>query len=277
MTYKDIVNQIKLKKSFLCVGLDSDIAKIPEFFKKYDNPVFEFNKQIIDATQKYAIAYKPNLAFYEALGIKGWEALEKTTQYIKNNFPEIFLIADAKRGDIGNTSQLYAKAFFETLPFDAITVAPYMGSDSVSPFLSYKNKWVIILALTSNQGASDFQFIEDKSSGLKIYQTILKTAFNWGHKENIMFVIGATKADMLKEVRQIVPDHFLLVPGIGAQGGKLEEVVNFGINSKCGLIVNASRSIIFASKNKDFAEQAATEAHKLQNEMNNLLKINKII
>lgn len=272
MTYNQIFEQIKAKKSFLCVGLDSDIIKIPEFLKKYDDPVFEFNKQIIEATNQYSIAYKPNLAFYEALGKKGWETLEKTANYIKTKYPEIFLIADAKRGDIGNTSQLYAKAFFETLPFDAITVAPYMGSDSVSPFLEYKDKWVIVLSLTSNKGASDFQLIEDKTDGKKLFEKVLSKAYRWGSKENTMFVVGATKADMLVDVRKIVPDHFLLVPGVGTQGGSLEEVAKFGLNNTCGLIVNASRSILFASNGENFAIEAAKEACNLQKSMETLLK-----
>lgn len=267
--YNQLFEQIKKKKSFLCVGLDSDIAKIPQYLLTAEDPVFEFNKAIIDATAEVAIAYKPNIAFYESRGLAGWKSLENTVRYIKTNYPEIFTIADAKRGDIGNTSQMYAKAFLETLDFDSITVAPYMGEDSVIPFLQYPGKWVILLALTSNKGAFDFQFFEN--SGEKLYEKVLKRSQDWGDKQNMMYVVGATKAEMLEGIRQIVPDHFLLVPGVGAQGGSLEEVAKFGMNSHCGLIVNSSRGIIFADKTERFAERAAEEARKLQQDMMRLL------
>ena len=252
MTYNQIVENIKKKKSFLCVGLDSDIRKIPQFLLQEKDPVFEFNRQIIDETSQYTVAYKPNLAFYECRGAEGWDTLQKTVRYIRQNYPDIFLIADAKRGDIGNTSGMYARAFFEEMDFDAITVAPYMGSDSVAPFLEYQGKWIILLALTSNKGASDFQFLTNSESGENLFESILRTSQNWGTKENTMFVVGATKAEMLTRVREIVPDHFLLVPGIGAQGGSLTEVAENGMNNNCGLIVNSSRGIIYASDDNDF-------------------------
>lgn len=267
--YNQLFEQIKKKKSFLCVGLDSDIAKIPQHLLTAGDPVFEFNKAIIDATVEVAIAYKPNIAFYESRGLAGWKSLENTVKYIKTNYPDIFTIADAKRGDIGNTSQMYAKAFLETLDFDSITVAPYMGEDSVTPFLQYPGKWVILLALTSNKGAFDFQFFEN--SGEKLYEKVLKKSQEWGDKQNMMYVVGATKAEMLEGIRKIVPDHFLLVPGVGAQGGSLEEVAKYGMNSHCGLIVNSSRGIIFADKTEHFAERAAEEARKLQQDMMRLL------
>lgn len=267
--YNQLFEQIKKKKSFLCVGLDSDIAKIPQHLLTAEDPVFEFNKAIIDATAEVAIAYKPNIAFYESRGLAGWKSLENTVKYIKTNYPDIFTIADAKRGDIGNTSQMYAKAFLETLDFDSITVAPYMGEDSVTPFLQYPGKWVILLALTSNKGAFDFQFFEN--SGEKLYEKVLKKSQEWGDKQNMMYVVGATKAEMLEGIRKIVPDHFLLVPGVGAQGGSLEEVAKYGMNSHCGLIVNSSRGIIFADKTEHFAECAAEEARKLQQDMMRLL------
>lgn len=270
MNYTALFEQIKKKKSFLCVGLDSDMAKIPSHLLKCDDPVFEFNKAIIDATAAYTIAYKPNIAFYECRGVEGWKSLEKTVKYIKSNYPEIFTIADAKRGDIGNTSEMYAKAFLGTLDFDSITVAPYMGEDSVTPFLKYGEKWVILLALTSNKGAFDLQFMEE--NGEKLYERVLKVSQNWGNKENMMYVVGATKAEMLGGIRKIVPDHFLLVPGVGAQGGSLEEVAKYGMNSHCGLIVNSSRGIIFADTTENYAVRAGEEACKLQQEMESLLK-----
>lgn len=270
MNYTALFEQIKKKKSFLCVGLDSDIAKIPAHLQQVTDPVFEFNKAVIDATAGVTIAYKPNIAFYESRGVEGWQSLEKTVTYIRQQYPEIFLIADAKRGDIGNTSQMYAKAFLETLNFDAITVAPYMGEDSVTPFLQYPEKWVILLALTSNKGAFDFQFREDK--GVKLYEAVLRKSQEWGDKQNMMYVVGATKAEMLGGIRDIVPDHFLLVPGVGAQGGSLQEVAKYGMNSHCGLIVNSSRGIIFADKTERFAVRAGEEARKLQGEMEILLK-----
>lgn len=269
MTYDQLFEQIKKKKSFLCVGLDSDIAKIPSHLLEEEDPVFAFNKAIVDATAEVAIAYKPNIAFYECRGVKGWRSLEKTVAYIKENYPEIFTIADAKRGDIGNTSQMYAKAFLETLDFDAITVAPYMGEDSVTPFLQYEGKWVVLLALTSNKGAFDFQFFEQE--GERLYERVLRKSQEWGNDRNMMYVVGATKADMLEGIRKIVPEHFLLVPGVGAQGGSLEEVAKYGMNNHCGLIVNSSRGIIFADKTENFARRAGEEARKLQADMERLL------
>lgn len=275
MNYTALFEQIGKKKSFLCVGLDSDIAKIPRHLLNTEDPVYEFNKAIVDATAAYTIAYKPNIAFYESRGVEGWKSLEKTVNYIRTNYPEIFTIADAKRGDIGNTSQMYAKAFLETLDFDSITVAPYMGEDSVTPFIQYKGKWVILLALTSNKGAFDFQFMEE--NGEKLYERVLKTSQQWGEKDNMMYVVGATKAEMLGGIRQIVPDHFLLVPGVGAQGGSLEEVAKYGMNAHCGLIVNSSRGIIFADMTENFAVRAGEEAHKLQQDMERLLKEKGVI
>ena len=275
MNYTALFEQIKKKKSFLCVGLDSDIAKIPQHLLKAEDPVYEFNKAIIDATAAYTIAYKPNIAFYESRGVEGWKSLEKTLEYIRTNYPEVFTIADAKRGDIGNTSQMYAKAFLETLNFDSITVAPYMGEDSVTPFIKYEGKWVILLALTSNKGAFDFQFMEE--NGEKLYERVLKVSQQWGNKDNMMYVVGATKAEMLGGIRKIVPDHFLLVPGVGAQGGSLEEVAEYGMNSHCGLIVNSSRGIIFADTTENFAVRAGEEAHKLQQDMERLLKEKKVL
>jgi orotidine-5'-phosphate decarboxylase len=272
MNSKFIFQQIKKKRSFLCVGLDTDIQKIPEHLFDTDDPVFIFNREIIDATASYAVAYKPNLAFYESLGTQGWQSLEKTVTYIRDIYPDIFIIADAKRGDIGNTSGLYARAFFETLEFDAVTVAPYMGEDSVKPFLAYPGKWVILLALTSNKGAADFQYLEDKGSGDRLFESVLKTSQNWGSAENMMYVVGATKAEKLKEVRDIVPDHFLLVPGVGAQGGSLQEVARNGMNSTCGLLVNSSRNIIYASDGEDFAQKAGEAAKEVQQEMKALLE-----
>lgn len=271
MDYTKLFEQIKKKKSFLCVGLDSDIAKLPAHLSGAQDPVFEFNKQIVEATAEVTIAYKPNIAFYESRGVEGWVSLERTVRYIKEHYPEIFIIADAKRGDIGNTSQMYAKAFLQTLDFDAITVAPYMGEDSVTPFLQYENKWVILLALNSNKGAFDFQFFES-GEGEKLYQKVLRKSQEWGNKQNMMYVVGATKAEMLGDIRNIVPDHFLLVPGVGAQGGSLEEVAKYGMNSHCGLIVNSSRGIIFADKTENFAARAGEEARKLQQAMEQLLR-----
>ncbi|MFW6290321.1 MAG: orotidine-5'-phosphate decarboxylase [Mariniphaga sp.] len=266
-----LFQQIKNKRSFLCVGLDTDIKKIPVHLADSSDPVFAFNKEIIDATAKYAVAYKPNLAFYESLGFKGWQSLEKTVAYVREKHPDIFLIADAKRGDIGNTSSLYARAFFEALDFDAVTVAPYMGEDSVKPFMDYPNKWVILLALTSNKGAADFQYLKNEESGDQLFESVLKTSQNWGSTDNIMYVVGATKAEKLKEIRLIVPDHFLLVPGVGAQGGSLQEVARNGMNSKCGLLVNSSRGIIYASTGENFAEKAGEAAKEVQQEMEALL------
>ena len=275
MTREEILKLMVEKKSFLCVGLDSDISKLPKHLMDCEDPVFEFNKQIIDATIDFTIAYKPNLAFYESRGTKGWQSLEKTIQYLNKTGGKIFTIADAKRGDIGNTSKLYARSFFGNndtlLNYDAVTVAPYMGEDSVSPFLEYKNKWVVLLALTSNKGAEDFQMLE--SDGKKIFAHVLERSKKWGDADNMMYVVGATQASMLADIRKIIPDHFLLVPGIGAQGGSLEEVAKYGLNDKFGLIVNASRSIIFASGEKDFAQKAKDEAWIIQKEMKKLMKL----
>ncbi len=272
MNQQQLFEEIQKKRSFLCVGLDTDIQKIPPHLLETSDPVFSFNKEIIDATAEFSVAYKPNLAFYESLGSKGLVSLEKTVSYIKKNYPEIFLIADAKRGDIGNTSNLYARAFFGEQDFDAVTVAPYMGEDSVKPFMTYPGKWVILLALTSNKGAFDFQFIEDRETGDKLFETVLKKSQQWGSEENLMYVVGATKAEKLKEIRAIVPNHFLLVPGVGAQGGSLQEVAHNGLNSKCGLLVNSSRGIIYASGEVDFAEKAKEAAREVQQEMEALLQ-----
>jgi orotidine-5'-phosphate decarboxylase len=264
MTREELITQIKKKKSFLCVGLDTDIKKIPVHLLRVKDPVFEFNRQIIDATIDYTVAYKPNLAFYESLGAKGWESLEKTIEYLPK---DVFTIADAKRGDIGNTSGLYARAFFELMNFDAITVAPYMGEDSVKPFLEYPGKWAILLALTSNKGSTDFQALKLDNAGKDLYQQVLETSSKWGSVENMMYVVGATKAESLAHIRTIVPDHFLLVPGVGAQGGSLADVAKFGMNKDCGLLVNASRSIIYADNSIDFSMAASKEAKLLQQEM----------
>lgn len=272
MNRKQLFENIKRKRSFLCVGLDTDINKIPEFlFDETQDAIFEFNKAIIDATSDLCVAYKPNLAFYESLGLQGWEALERTVDYIHENYPDQFVIADAKRGDIGNTSAMYARTFLGNMEFDAVTVAPYMGEDSVTPFLTYEDKWVILLALTSNKGAFDFQFISDYS-GEKLYEKVLKTSQDWGTTDNLMYVVGATKAEMLEGIRSIIPDHFLLVPGVGAQGGSLQEVARYGMNKQCGLLVNSSRQIIYASSGADFAVAARSEALKVQQEMDELLK-----
>lgn len=263
MTRKELIEQIRIKQSFLCVGLDTDLSKIPPHLLETEDPIFEFNKAIIDATKDFAVAYKPNIAFYECYGPKGWESLKKTIDYIPKN---IFTIADAKRGDIGNTSTYYAKTFFEYLNCDSVTVAPYMGEDSVTPFLEFDNKWVILLALTSNKGANDFQFTQD-AGGEELYKKVLRKSCEWGSDENLMFVVGATRAEGIGEVRKMVPNHFFLVPGVGAQGGSLEDVANYGWNQDCGLLVNSSRGIIYASNGHDFAEKAAVEAEKLQQEM----------
>jgi orotidine-5'-phosphate decarboxylase len=263
------------KRSFLCIGLDSEIDKIPTFLLKGKDPIFEFNKRIIDATHQYAVAYKPNVAFYECYGAKGWISLESTVGYIKENYPGIFVIADAKRGDIGNTSKMYAKAFFENMPFDAITVAPYMGEDSVTPFLSYKGNWVVLLALTSNKGADDFQYHNE--DGIKLFERVLTISQKWGTINNLMYVVGATHAELLKDIRQLVPDHFLLVPGVGAQGGSLEEVAKYGLNSKCGLLVNSSRGIIFADSTESFDKVAGEKAKEMQIEMEKHLRQHKLI
>ncbi len=277
MNHEELYQQIIEKESFLCIGLDTDIEKIPSFLKKKEYPLFEFNKSIIDNTYQYAIAYKINTAFYESIGTVGWENFEKTVKYIRNKYPNIFVIADAKRGDIGNTSNMYAKAFFKTINCDAITVSPYMGQDSISPFLNYPDKWIIILALTSNEGSSDFQTIIDKTSEMKLYEKVINITSRWGNKNNIMYVVGATKAEMLKNIRNIIPDNFILVPGIGAQGGSLEDVVHYGINKKCGLIINNSRNIIYADNSNQYAVTAAQKAHEMQIQMSKLLKTHGII
>lgn len=271
MNREQLFEQIRKKRSFLCVGLDSDILKIPAHLKETSDPIFAFNKEIIDATQDLCVAYKPNLAFYESLGVSGWESLEKTVHYIRQKYPELFIIADAKRGDIGNTSNLYARAFFDRMDFDAVTVAPYMGQDSVKPFMTYLDKWVILLALTSNKGAADFQFQKNESTGDLLYESVLKTSQQWGDTDNMMYVVGATKAEKLEEIRELVPDHFLLVPGVGAQGGSLEEVAKYGMNDQCGLLVNSSRAIIYASADTDFAEKAREAAMDVQVDMEELL------
>lgn len=275
MNQTELFENIVKKRSFLCVGLDSEIEKIPSFLLKEKDPVFEFNKRIIDATHKYSIAYKPNVAFYECYGSKGWLTLEATVRYIKENYPDIFVIADAKRGDIGNTSKMYAKEFLENMPFDAITVAPYMGEDSVTPFLSYKEKWVVLLALTSNKGADDFQYHNE--DGIKLFERVLSVSQKWGTFNNMMYVVGATRAEMLKDIRKIVPDHFLLVPGVGAQGGSLEDVARYGMNSKCGLLVNSSRGIIFADSTENFDKIAGDKAHEMQIEMETYLSEHSLI
>ena len=266
MNRQQLINEIFTKKSFLCVGLDTDINKIPEHLKKEEDPIFAFNKAIIDATAPYCVAYKPNLAFYECYGLKGMIAFEKTIKYLKENHPNHFIIADAKRGDIGNTSKMYAQTFFEEYNLDSVTVAPYMGEDSVKPFLEYDGKWVILLALTSNKGSHDFQLTEDKQ-GERLFEKVLKKSQEWGTTENLMYVVGATQGKMFVDIRRIVPNHFLLVPGVGAQGGSLQEVCRYGMTKDCGLLVNSSRGIIYASKDEDFAEIAAQKAKELQLEM----------
>ena len=275
MTTSEIVTQIRKKKSFLCIGLDVDLQKIPTFLLEKEDPIFEFNKAIIDATHHLFVAYKPNIAFYEAYGIKGWISLEKTIKYINQNHPEIFTIADAKRGDIGNTSNMYAKAFFEDLSFDSVTVAPYMGKDSVEPFLAFKNKHTILLALTSNAGAFDFQTKE--IDGKEVYKQVLETSKGWENSKNLMYVVGATKASYLADIRKIIPESFLLVPGVGAQGGNLQEVCNYGMTDQIGLLINSSRGILYASKQADFAEAAAKKASELQAQMAEVLDSHPLI
>ncbi len=273
MTKQQLFSEIVRKNSYLCIGLDSDIKKIPKFLLDFEDPIYEFNKRIIDATSDFCVAYKPNIAFYEASGTKGWESLRKTLEYIPQN---CFTIADAKRGDIGNTSHLYARAFFDKsasgMSFDSVTVAPYMGKDSVEPFLEFPEKWVILLALTSNEGSKNFQFLQ-LQHGCQLFEEVLKTSSTWADDERLMYVVGATQAESLTKVRQIVPNHFLLIPGVGAQGGSLEEVSKLGMNSSCGLLVNSSRGIIYASSENDFAERAAFESEKIQLEMKNYLAL----
>ena len=271
MTKEQLFENILRKQSFLCVGLDTDIKKIPEHLLKEEDPIFAFNKAIIDATQDLCIAYKPNLAFYESLGVKGWIAFEKTVKYIKQHYPDQFIIADAKRGDIGNTSTMYARSFFEELDIDSVTVAPYMGEDSVSPFLAYPGKWVILLALTSNKGSHDFQLTAD-AEGERLFEKVLRKSQQWGSNEQMMYVVGATQGRAFEDIRRIVPDHFLLVPGVGAQGGSLEEVCKYGMNSQCGLIVNSSRGIIYVDKSEQFAVASRRAAQEVQAQMAEQLK-----
>lgn len=266
MNRQQLIEQIFAKRSFLCVGLDTDLKKIPQHLLKEDDPIFAFNKEIIDATAPYCVSYKPNLAFYEAFGVKGLVSFEKTIGYLKKNYPNHFIIADAKRGDIGNTSAMYARTFFEEYDVDSLTVAPYMGEDSVTPFLGYEGKWVILLALTSNKGSHDFQMTED-ANGQRLFEKVLEKSQQWGTPENMMYVVGATQGRMFEDIRRIAPDHFLLVPGVGAQGGSLQEVCRYGITRDCGLLVNSSRGIIYASNGEDFAQASAAAARELQQQM----------
>lgn len=267
MNRAKLIEQIRLKESFLCVGLDPDLNKMPKHLLAYEDPIFEFNKGIIDATKKYAVAYKPNLAFYECLGVTGWNSLQRTIEYIPD---ECLIIADAKRGDIGNTSLYYAKTFFETYNCNALTIAPYMGSDSVKPFLTYPDRWAVVLAMTSNQGAKDFQFIE--SENIPIFESVVRKCIEWGTPENLMFVVGATRSEDIAKIRKLAPEHFFLVPGVGAQGGSLDEVVKYGMNSDCGLLVNSSRGIIYADTSEDFKVGAKKEASKIQSAMEEHLR-----
>lgn len=276
MNRQELIKEIKTKQSFLCVGLDTDLKKVPTFLLQSDDPIFNFNKEIIDATAPYCVAYKPNLAFYEAFGVKGMVAFEETIKYLKENYPHHFIIADAKRGDIGNTSAMYARTFFEEYDIDALTVAPYMGEDSVTPFLTYKDKWVILLALTSNKGSHDFQMIEN-TNGKRLFEEVLYKSQQWGDRNNMMYVVGATQGRMFEDIRKIVPESFLLVPGVGAQGGSLEEVCKYGMTKDCGLLVNSSRGIIFASNGTDFSTVAAQKAKELQIEMAKQLNSHSIL
>ncbi len=270
MNKQQLFENIRRKKSFLCVGLDTDIKKIPQHLLTEEDPIFAFNKAIIDATADLCVAYKPNLAFYESLGLEGWKAFEKTVRYLKENYPDQFIIADAKRGDIGNTSEMYARSFFEHLDIDAVTVAPYMGEDSVKPFLNYEGHWVIVLGLTSNKGSQDFQFTTD-AQGERLFEKVLRVTQTWATDDQLMFVVGATQGKLFTDVRRVVPNHFLLVPGVGAQGGSLQEVAQYGMNDHCGLLVNSSRGIIYADKSEAFAGAARNEAQKIQQEMETLL------
>lgn len=276
MNRQELIKEIKTKQSFLCVGLDIDLKKVPTFLLQSDDPIFNFNKEIIDATAPYCVAYKPNLAFYEAFGVKGMVAFEETIKYLKENYPHHFIIADAKRGDIGNTSAMYARTFFEEYDIDALTVAPYMGEDSVTPFLTYKDKWVILLALTSNKGSHDFQMIEN-TNGKRLFEEVLYKSQQWGDCNNMMYVVGATQGRMFEDIRKIVPESFLLVPGVGAQGGSLEEVCKYGMTKDCGLLVNSSRGIIYASNGTDFSTVAAQKAKELQIEMAKQLNSHSIL
>ena len=276
MTRKELFENIKRKRSFLCVGLDTDIKKIPQHLLSEDEPIFAFNKAIIDATAQYCVAYKPNLAFYESLGVEGWIAFEKTVKYIQANYPDMFIIADAKRGDIGNTSEMYARSFFDHLNIDSVTVAPYMGEDSVKPFLGYEGKWVILLALTSNKGSHDFQMIKD-TEGEQLFERVMRTAQTWATPDEMMFVVGATQGERFTDVRKVAPKSFLLVPGVGAQGGSLQDVCKYGMIEDCGLLVNSSRGVIYVSKGEDFAEAAAKAAEEVQKEMEAILKERGIV
>lgn len=270
MTRQELIDNIRRKQSFLCVGLDTDLKKIPQHLLQEEDPIFAFNKAIIDATAPFCVAYKPNLAFYECFGLQGWQAFEKTIDYIKTNYPDQFIIADAKRGDIGNTSAMYARCFFEETGVDSLTVAPYMGEDSVTPFLQYEGKWVILLALTSNKGSHDFQLTAD-TQGERLFEKVLRTSQQWGTEEQMMYVVGATQGQLFEDIRRIVPNHFLLVPGVGAQGGSLEEVCRYGMNKGCGLLVNSSRAIIYADAGETFAQSAAAAAKEVQQQMASIL------
>lgn len=270
MNKQQLIENIRTKRSFLCVGLDTDLKKIPQHLLKEEDPIFAFNKAIIDATAPYCVAYKPNLAFYECFGLKGWVAFDKTVRYIKEHYPDLFIIADAKRGDIGNTSAMYARCFFEELDIDSLTVAPYMGEDSVTPFLQYKDKWVILLALTSNKGSHDFQLTEDKD-GVRLFEKVLRISQQWASDQQMMYVVGATQGRLFEDIRKIAPEHFLLVPGVGAQGGSLEEVCKYGMTKDCGLLVNSSRGIIYADSTENFATAAGQKAKELQQQMSALL------
>ncbi len=276
MNRKELFENIKRKKTFLCVGLDTDIKKIPVYLQEKEDPIFEFNKIIIDSTADLCVAYKPNLAFYESLGLEGWKAFEKTVRYIQAYYPDQFIIADAKRGDIGNTSEMYARSFFGHLDIDSVTVAPYMGEDSIKPFLGYPGKWVIVLGLTSNKGSQDFQFTTD-INGERLFEKVMRISREWADEDQMMYVVGATQGQLFEDVRKILPHHFLLVPGVGAQGGSLQEVVEYGINSSCGLLVNSSRKIIYAANDENFGAAAREEAKRVQEEMEYLLKAKKLI
>lgn len=277
MTATELYGQIREKGSFLCVGLDTDLDRIPKELLTTQDPIFEFNKAIVDATAPFTVAYKPNLAFYECHGAKGWNSLEKTVNYIRNNYPQQFIIADAKRGDIGNTSQMYAKTFFQLMDFDAVTLSPYMGKDTVEPFLNFDNKWVILLALTSNQSFNDFQLEYNQETKKHLFETVIEKSKQWGTENNTMYVVGATRAEMLIKVREHAPNHFLLIPGVGAQGGSLEEVAKYGFNNQCGLLVNSSRGILYADNGPDFAKASAEAAKELRNLMTQLLKQSNLL
>lgn len=277
MTSDQLFEQIRIKKSFLCIGLDTDLSKIPQHILTNEDPIFEFNKAIIDATEDLVVAVKPNLAFYEVHGAAGWNSLSKTVKYIRSKYPDLFIIADAKRGDITSTAKMYARTFFQSIDCDAITISPYMGKDSVEPFLGYKNKWVILLALTSNESFSDFQMIENKASGRRIFEEVIEKSSKWGNADNTMYVVGATRAELFQDIRMVAPDHFLLVPGVGEQGGSLQDVARYGMNSKCGLLVNSSRGIIYADNTVLFAEKARSKASQLQQEMQEILRKSGLI